>query len=73
MHETCLACGVEIKGPLYSLSHTIKRGAKLCPECGQRESSDLLWADGLRIGFERDALARKAAEGKVSDGAIPVD
>lgn len=53
----CFACGKQIKGALYSISHTIKRGEKLCPNCGQRESSDLLWADGLRVGFERDAVA----------------
>ena len=62
----CLACGTTVKEPLYSISHTIKPGAKLCPDCGRRESADPVWADGLRIGFERDAVARKVVDTKES-------
>lgn len=55
----CVACSTPLKQPLVAVSHTIKPGSLLCPECGQRESVDPLWADGMRIGFERDAAARK--------------
>lgn len=55
--ERCLTCNEIIYGLLYSISHTIKPDAKLCPKCGQRESTDPVWADGLRIGFERHEAA----------------
>jgi predicted RNA-binding Zn-ribbon protein involved in translation (DUF1610 family) len=47
--ETCLACGATLVEPLWSISHTIRRGAKLCPDCGRRESVDRAWAHGVCI------------------------
>lgn len=58
----CLACSVRVKPPLVAISHTIRPGASLCPTCGKRESFDALWAEGLRVGFVRDAAAREVVE-----------
>lgn len=49
----CLTCEKKLVPPLIAISHTISSGAKLCPECGQRESMDAGWAEGLRVGFRR--------------------
>lgn len=64
MADNCLGCGGPLPEPVMcSISHTIKPGAKLCVKCGQRESTDPAWADGLRVGYRRsDAATKVAAE-----------
>jgi len=57
--EPCAGCGATLDLPLVSISHTILPDARLCPACGQRESTDPAWAEGLRVGYARDAAARK--------------
>jgi len=64
MSDRCLACSRLVHQPMVSISHTIRPGGLLCPDCGRRESHDPLWADGRRVGFERDAVARKAIQPK---------
>lgn len=50
MSENCIGCGQPLPEPVMcSISHTIKAGARLCPGCGLRESTDPAWAEGMRI------------------------
>lgn len=56
MVETCLACGVALVDPVWAISHRIRQGAKLCPGCARRESTDRAWANALRIELEQAAL-----------------
>jgi hypothetical protein len=55
--ERCLTCSEPIHGMLYSISHTVKPGVKLCLDCGRRESTDPAWASGMRLGILRGEAA----------------
>ena len=50
----CPGCGDDLPEPVMcSISHTIKPGAKLCVACGQRETTDPAWANGIKTGHAR--------------------
>ena len=56
--ERCPGCGSVLpEDVLCSVSHTIDPGAKLCSDCGQKESHDSLWAEGRRTGWARHNAA----------------
>jgi hypothetical protein len=60
IQETCPGCGKPLpEEVMCSVSHTIVPGGLLCSECGQRETLDPAWAEGMRFGQK---LA-KAAKG----------
>lgn len=52
--DTCPGCGDPLPNAvLCSVSHTIDPGKRLCTPCGQKETCDPVWADGIRIGWDR--------------------
>ncbi len=56
--ETCPGCGEPLpERVLCSISHTIVPGKRVCSSCGQKESTDLAWAEGRRTGFVRHQAA----------------
>lgn len=61
--ETCPGCGEPLpEEVLCSISHTIDPGAKLCSDCGQKETLEPGWAEGRRVGLVRHRAAMKAME-----------
>jgi predicted nucleic acid-binding Zn-ribbon protein len=64
--HVCIVCGEIIDSGLAAISHTIQVGKPLCSKCGQRESLDPAWAEGMRRGMVRGEVAAavvKAREG----------
>lgn len=64
----CPACGTMLPTDraLCSISHSIAPGSYLCSDCGQRETADLAWVMGIRLGLARAAVC-KPTEGEESD------
>lgn len=62
-NEACPGCGGALpEDVLCSVSHTINSGAKLCSNCGQKETLDPGFAEGRRIGYARHEAAMKGME-----------
>jgi len=53
--KVCCGCGKQLPTDkaLWSISHTIELGAGLCTKCGQRETTNPIWADGRKVGWAR--------------------
>ncbi len=61
--ETCSGCGNPLPADvLCSISHTIDPGAKLCSDCGQKETLEPGWAEGRRVGYARHKAPTEGME-----------